>query len=157
MSIENLYNQNLNYVDIPVLARYYFNLRSFKPYLEGGINGRFLLNSMEKSDAFGRYWFTNSTGSDKILATFLTDFEYFGFLIGGGACYDFNKFSLRLDVRYNHYLENSGASSEFDDITGYDDIGPGEKFHYTDDINLVTMKCVQISVGFLYNLSYKVF
>ena len=78
-------------------------------------------------------------------------------LLGGGACYDFNKLSIRLDVRYNHYLENPGASSRFDDITGYDDIGPGEKFHYTDDINLVNMKCVQISVGFLYNLSYKVF
>ena len=52
MSISNIYNQNLDYIDIPVLARYYFNLRSFKPYLEGGINGRFLINSMEKSDDF---------------------------------------------------------------------------------------------------------
>ena len=80
-------------------ARYYFKLKSFRPYLQGGITGRLLLNSMEKSDDFGRYWFTNASGSDKILTTFLTDFENFGILAGGGACYDFTKFSIRLDVK----------------------------------------------------------
>ena len=135
----------------------YFDLRSLRTYLEAGISGRLLLNEMEKSDDFGRYWFTNSSNSDKILTTFLTDFEYFGFLIGGGASYEFNKFSLRFNVRYNYFLKNSGASSKFDDVVGYDDIGPDEKFYYTDDTNLINLKHVQVSVGFLYNLSYKVF
>jgi len=155
--VNYLYNQNITWVEIPVIAKYYFNLKSFRPYVEGGITGRFLLNSMEKSDTYGRYWFTNSSNSDNILTTFLTDFEYFGILLGGGACYDFNKFSLRLDIRYNYYLKNSSVSSEFDNVGGYDDIGSGEKFHYTDDINLINMSCLQISVGFLYNLRYKVF
>jgi hypothetical protein len=156
-SVKYLYNQDITSVEIPVIAKYYFNIKSLRPYVEAGVNGRFLLNSMEKSDTYGRYWFTNSSGSDKILTSFLTDFENFGFLFGGGACYDFSKFSLKLDIRYNYYLNNSGASSKFDDINGYEDIGSDEKFHYTDDINLLNMKSLQVSFGFLYNLSYKVF
>jgi hypothetical protein len=156
-SFKNLYNQKITLVEVPVLAKYYFNLKSFRPYLEGGITGRLLINSMEKSGTYGRYWFTNSSNSDKILTTFLADFENFGILLGGGACYDFSKFSIRLGFRYNYYLKDSGTSSDFDNVSGYDDIGPGEKFHYTDDINLVNLKHMQVSVGVLYNLSYKVF
>lgn len=156
-SFKNLYNQKISWIEVPVSAKYYFNLKSFRPYLEGGISGRLLINSMEKSGTYGRYWFTTSSNSDKILTTFLGDFENFGILLGGGACYDFSKFSIRLGFRYNYYLKNSGTSSDFDNVTGYDDIGAGEKFHYTDDINLVNLKLVQISIGFLYNLSYKVF
>lgn len=152
-----IYDQKMIWVEIPVLARYYFKIKSFKPYLEAGINGRLLLNSMEKSDAFGRYWFTNSSNSNKILATFITDFENFGILAGGGISYDINKFSLRMDFRYNHYLRNSGISSKFDNVDEYDDIGPDERFHYTDDINLLNLKYFQMSIGFLYNFSYKVF
>jgi hypothetical protein len=156
-AVEYLYNQKLNWLEIQVIARYNFKLKSFAPYLEGGISGRILLNSMEKSGNFGRYWFTSSSNSDKILTTFLEDFENFGILLGGGACYDFNKFSIRLDVRYNYYLKNSGSSSNFDNVKGYDDIGSGEKFHYTDDVSLVNLKQLQFSIGFLYNLSYKVY
>ena len=160
LSYQNMqyrYDQKITWAEVPVIARYYFNLKSFRPYLEGGITGRLLLNSMEKSGAFGRYWFTNSSNSDKILTTVITDVENIGILLGGGACYDFNKFSLRLDIRYNHYLKNSGSSSKFDNVAGYDDIAPNEKFHYTDDINLVNLRHLQVSVGFLYNLNYKVF
>ena len=157
LSVKYLYNQDITWVEIPVLAKYYFDFKSFRPYVEGGFTGRFLLNAMEKSDDYGRYWFTNSSNSDKILTTFLTDFEYFGILFGGGASYNFKKFSLGLDIRYNYYLKNSTAYSEFDDVVGYDDIGPDEKFYYTDDINLLNMKCLQISIGIQFNLSYKVF
>lgn len=156
-TVKNLYDQKINWIEVPVSVKYFFNLKSFKPYLEAGVTGRLLINSMEKSGTFGRYWFTNSSNSDKILTTFLTDFENFGLHAGGGACYDFSKFSIRLGIRYNYYLKNSGISSNFDNVTGYDDIGPGEKFHYTDDINLVNLTNLQLSVGILYNLSYKVF
>jgi hypothetical protein len=157
LSVKYLYNQDITWVEIPVIAKYYFDFNSFRPYLEGGITGRFLLNEMEISDDYGRYWFTNSSNSDKILATFLTDFEYIGILLGGGANYNFNKFSLRLDLRYNYYLKNLTVSSKFDNVGGYEDIGPDEKFYYTDDINLLNVNCLQVSIGFLYNLSYKVF
>jgi hypothetical protein len=151
------YDQTITWVEVPVLARYYFPIKFFKPYLEAGISGRLFLNSMKKSADFGRYWFTKSSASDKILTTFLTDFENFGILAGGGICYDLKKFSIRLDARYNYYLKNSTVSANFADVDGYVNIGPGEEFHYTDDINLVSLKLVQISIGFLYNLSYKVF
>jgi hypothetical protein len=158
LSSQYQYDQSIRYVEIPVLVRHYFSSESsFKPYLEGGLEGKISLNNMEKSDLYGRYWFTKSSNSDHILTTFLTDIEYFGLVIGGGVGYDLKKFNLRLDLRYNHYLKSSARSSKFDNVTGYDDISPDEKFHYTDDINLINMKNLQISLGFLYNLSYKVF
>ena len=112
---------------------------------------------MESSDLFGRYWFTESEAKDKILATFLTDFENFGILAGAGVCYDLKNISLRLDIRYNQNIKNSGIVSNFDAVAGYDDIGPEQKFHYTDDISLVGMQALQFSVGVMYNLSYKIF
>jgi len=158
LSSQYQYDQSIRYVEIPVLARYYFSANSsLNPYLEGGISGKILLNNMEKSNVYGRYWFTKSSNSDHILTTFLTDFEYFGLVLGGGLGYDLKKINFRLDLRYNHYLKSSARSSKFDNITGYDDISPDEKFHYTDDINLINMKNIQISVGILYNISYKVF
>lgn len=155
--VQYLYKQKVTSIEIPVLARYNFRFKSLMPYIEAGITGRISLNSMENSEMYGRYWFTNSANSNKILTTFVTDFENFGFLFGGGICYDLNKINLRMNVRYNHFLENSAESSKFDDVNGYEDIGPGERFYYTDDINLLNVKYIQISIGFLYNLSYKVF
>jgi outer membrane protein W len=158
LSNQYQYDQSIRYVEIPVLARYYFSANSsLKPYLEGGISGKISLNKMEKSDTYGRYWFTKSSNSDHILTTFLTDMEYFGLVIGGGVGYDLKKINISLDFRYNHYFKSSIRSSKFDNITRYDDISTDEKFHYTDDINLISMKNIQISIGLLYNLNYKVF
>jgi outer membrane protein W len=157
-STQYQYNQSLTCMEIPVLAKYYFSIKSpFKPYLQGGVSGRISLNNMENSDAYGRYWFTKSSNSDKILTTFLTDFEYFGLILGGGVGYDLKKLNIRLDVRYNHYFKNSGLYSKFDAIAGYEDIPDTERFHFTDDINLISMKNIQISIGLFYNLNYKVF
>ncbi|MCX6254213.1 MAG: outer membrane beta-barrel protein [Bacteroidia bacterium] len=155
---QNQYDESLTWVEIPVLTRYYFSTNSsFKPYLQGGVSGKFSLYAMEKSDVYGKYWFTKSSSSDKILTTFLTDIEQVGLVLGGGVGYDLKKFNIRLDFRYNHNFKNSNLNSKFNSITGYDDIDSGEKFHYTDDINLVSLKDIQISIGFLYNLNYKVF
>jgi opacity protein-like surface antigen len=156
-SSKNQYNQSIRYAEIPVIVRYYFKGGSVKPYLEGGAVGRISLNKIEKSDVYGRYWFTNSSNSDKILTTFLTDFEQVGLVLGGGLGYDMKKINLTLDFRYNHSFKSSGEVSKFDNVAGFGDITPDEKFHYTDDINLINMKNIQISIGVLYNLSYKVF
>jgi hypothetical protein len=151
------YNQSIRYAEIPIVIRYYFTNSSFKPYLEGGVTGRISLNNTKKSDVYGRYWFTKSSNSDKILTTFLTDIEQVGLVLGGGVGYDLKKFNISLDFRYNHSFKSSGRSSKFDNITGYDDISADEKFHYTDDINLISVKNIQISIGLLYNINYKVF
>lgn len=154
---ENIYNQKITWIEIPVIARYYFDLGALKPYLSAGLAGRFSLYTRESSDLFGKYWFTESEAGDKILTTFLTDFENFGILGGAGICYDLKNFSIRLDICYNQNLRNSTIISNFDSVVGYDDVGPEQKFHYTDDINLVGMQALQVSVGVMYNLSYKIF
>jgi hypothetical protein len=152
------YDQSLNYIEIPVLARYYFFAKSsFKPFLQAGVSGKISLNKMEKSDKYGKYWLTQSYNSDKILTTFLTDYEHFALLLGGGVEYDLKNVNIRLDFRYNHSFKNSVSSSKFNTISGYDDFTNHEKFYYTDDINLISLKNIQISIGLLYNLSYKVF
>jgi len=151
------YDQSIRYAEIPIVIKYYFTNSSFKPFLEGGVTGRISLNNTKKSDVYGRYWYTKSSNSDKILTTFLTDIENVGLVLGGGVGYDLKKFNISLDFRYNHSFKSSGRSSKFDNITGYSDISTDEKFHYTDDINLIDLKNVQISIGILYNLSYKVF
>jgi opacity protein-like surface antigen len=157
-SSQNRYDESIIRVEIPVLARYYFPTKSFfKPYLQGGVSGRISLNRMESSAVYGKYWFTKSSNSDKILTTFLTDIEQVGLVIGGGVGYDLKKFNISLDFRYNHSFKNSSQSAKFDSVTGYADIPSDEKFHYTDDINLISMKNIQISIGLLYNLNYKVF
>lgn len=150
------YDQSIKYLEIPVIIRYYLTTSHLKPYLQGGITGRISLNNMESSDTYGRYWFTESSNSNKILTTFLTDYEQVGLVLGGGLGYDMKKINLVLDFRYNYNLKSS-ESSNFDNVNGYDDISTDEKFYYTDDINLIKMKNIQISIGILYNLKYKVF
>lgn len=154
---EYIYDQSFKYVEIPVIIKYYFSTGHFKPYLQGGLTGRISLNNIKKSDTYGRYWFTNSSNSEKILTTFMTDFEQAGLLLGGGIGYDMKKINLVLDFRYNHNFKSSKEISKFDNIAGYDAISSDEKFYYTDDISLINIRNIQISIGFLYNLKYKVY
>lgn len=158
LGVQYKYDQSITYVEIPVLAKYHFVINSsFKPYLQGGVSGKFLLTASEKSDVYGKYWLTKSSNTENVLATFLTDIENIGFVIGGGVGYNLKNSSIRLDFRYIHNFESSSRSSKFDDITGYDDIPVSENFQYTNDINLINLKNIQISIGFVYNLKYKVF
>ena len=150
------YDQSIKYAQFPIVIKYYFTNGIVKPFVLGGAVGRISLNNIEKSETYGRYWFTESSNSDKILTTFPTDIEQVGLVLGGGIGCDFKKVNLRFDFRYNHNFK-SGKTSEFDTISGYDDISPDEKFHYTDDINLIGLKYIQISIGLLYNLKYKVY
>jgi opacity protein-like surface antigen len=155
---ENQYDESINYLEIPVLARYNFSTSSsVKPYLQGGITGKFSLNDISKSDDYGKCWFTKSSGSEYILATFLTDIENIGLTLGGGVGYNLKNSGIRLDLRYIHNFKSSGRSSKFDNLTGYDDIPGTEDFSYTDDINLINLKNMQISLGYYYNLKYRVF
>lgn len=154
----NKYDQSIACIEIPVLVKYNFNTgSSFRPYLQGGISGRFSLNDIDKSEDFGKSWYTNSSNSEFILATFLTDIENIGLVVGGGVGYNLKSSSIRLDLRYIHNFKSSGRSSKFDDISVYDDIPSTEKFSYTNDINLINLKNVQISLGYFYNLKYRVF
>jgi len=152
------YKQKITYIEIPVLARYYFAPNSsFKSYVQGGISGQFSLYKKEKSDDFGNYWLTEDPNSNNILVTFRTDMENIGFVMGGGVSYNLKKISIRADIRYTHHLNSSSRLSKFDDINGYEDIPSSEKFGYTNDINLITVNDLQISLGLVYYLNYKVF
>jgi len=157
---EQQYDQSISYIEIPVLARYYFNTKGhLKPYIQGGLSGKFSLYAREKSDDYGRYWLTKSSkyDSEMILASFITDMENVGLAVGGGLSYNLKNSSIRLDVRYIHNFKSSGRISKFDDISGYEDIPEGEDFSYTNDINLIHLKNAQISLGYFYNLKYRVF
>jgi outer membrane protein W len=157
-----LYEQKITYIEIPVMVKYYIPLNgAMKPYLQGGVSGKFDLYQREKSEEFGNYWFTESSDSDNILATFVTSLENLGIAVGAGITYDLKNFNLGLDVRYAHHLKSEQKLAKFDDILDYDDIpslGPdSEPFGYTNDINLITLSDLQISLVISYNLKYRVF
>jgi hypothetical protein len=151
------YHQSIKSIEIPLIGRYYLTCNRFRPYLAGGIDGRFFINSSDKSSTYGKYWLSNDSGGDKILTTFISDFEYLKIVAGAGAIYDLKKYSFRLDVKYNQSLNNKSMISRFDNIGGYSDISPTEKFYYTDNINLISYRNLSISFGLIYNLRYKVF
>lgn len=157
---EQQYDQSLTYIEIPALVKYCFNTSgNLKPYLEGGLAGKFSLYVREKSEDYGRYWLTESIESDSkmILASFITDVENVGLAVGGGLSYNLKNSSIRLDLRYIHNFKSPGRISKFDDISGYEDIPAEEDFSYTNDINLIHVKNLQVSLGYFYNLKYRVF
>ena len=107
--INHQYDQSIACIEIPVLVKYNFNTgSSFRPYLQGGISGRFSLNSVDKSEDYGKSWYTKATDSEYILATFLTDIENIGLVVGGGVGYNLKSSSIRLDLRYIHNFKSSG-------------------------------------------------
>jgi len=151
------FDQNITFLEFPVFIKYSFvSNRSIDPYFQAGLNVKFMISGSNKSDTYGRYWLTKSSNSDNILATFITDMENFGFLIGGGFDYKLNNSSIRLDLRYIHILGSETRYSKFDGIDLYEDFPASTKI-YSNDISLMNLKNLQISVGFVYNLKYKVF
>lgn len=155
------YDQGISYIEIPVLVKYNFNTAGpLKPYLQAGLEGKFSLVIDYKSEQFGKCWYTTSTssnGSDQILASFLANIEIPGMILGGGFNYQMKSGSLRLDLRYIYNLKNSSQLKEFDAITGYDDIPEEEDFSYTDDITVIHLTNLQVSLGYFLNLKYRVF
>jgi len=149
------YDQKTLYLELPVLCKYYFAPKgALRPYLQGGTTIRVPFYKREKSDEFGKYWFTESSSKEHILATFRTDMENIGLVVGGGISYDLKKISFSADIRYSHFFKSANGLSNFDDINGYEDISPSEPFRYTDDIILITANDLQISLGFAYFLKY---
>jgi len=152
------FNQEITYLEIPILIRYYLPLKgALKPYLHGGVSCRFSLYLRESSEEFGEYWFTESSNSQNILTTFVSDLENLGIAIGGGVSYKLKTISIGADIRYLHHFNSKEKLAKFDDIQGYEDIPSSEPFGYTNDINLITLSDLQISLVVTYNLKYKVF
>lgn len=156
-AVFNQYDQEVNWLEISLSPKYNFYIGQFRPYIKAGISGRFLLNQAEKSDEFGKYWFTNSSTSGTILTTFNSDFNYLGILLGGGTCYNLKKLSLRFDIRYIHYFNDSSVTSNFENGSLFSDVHASEPFHYTDEINIINLRSLQICAGVIYTLKYKVF
>ena len=153
-----MYEQDITYIEVPILVKYYLPLNgALKPYLQLGVSGKFSLYQREDSEEYGKYWFTESSNSDNILATFVTDLESLGIAAGAGVIYNLKNINIGVDIRYAHHLNSNEKLAKFDDIQGYEDIPPSEPFGYTNDINLITLSDLQISLVVSYNLKYKVF
>ena len=153
-----VYEEEITYIEIPFLVKYYLPLiGALKPYLQGGVFGKFDLYKRENSDEFGKYWFSESSDSDKTLATFVSDLENLGIAVGAGAIYKLKSISIGADIRYVHHFDSQNKLAKFDDIQDYEDIPSTEPIAYTNDINLISLSDLQISLVLTYNLRYKVF
>ena len=156
------YEQKITYIEIPVMMKYYFPMKgALKPYVQGGVSGKFDLYQREKSEEFGNYWFTESSDSDNILATFVSSLENLGIAVGGGIIYHLKNINIGADIHYTHHFNSTSKLAKFDDIQDYEDIpsseSDSERFGYTNDINLITLSDLQISFVLTYNLKFRVF
>jgi len=152
------YDLELAYMELPIMIRYrYYNNSSFIPNAYAGALGRYMVTSFNKSDALGNYWRTKADNTNGILSSFLVSTKNFGFLAGAGVDYKLKNSAISVDVRYIFNMTSPGNKSNFDSVSSYDDISNSEEVYFTDHIGLISVSCLQISLGYRYFLTYKVF
>jgi len=157
-SIEHNYDQELAFIEFPVLLRYrYHTNNAFVPTAYVGALGRIMLINMEESDELGNYWLTASSNTNGILSCFLISTNKLGIFAGGGVDFKLKNSAIGLDIRYVFNPTNPGHKSRFDSVTSYDDISSSENVYFTDHIGLVTLSKLQITLGYRYFLNYRVF
>ena len=157
-SFEHVYDQEMAFIEIPVLVKYrYHNKSLFVPSVYAGALGRIMVTPFDKSEDLGNYWLTKATNSNGILSCFMISTKSMGLFGGAGLDFSFGKNSIGLDIRYVYNMTSSGNKSKFDSVNSFDDIASTEDVYYTDHIGLITMSNLQISLGYRYFLNFKVF
>jgi hypothetical protein len=143
--------QNVAYLDWPLLAKYEFPSASFKPYLQLGIYSSMLLDATKRVDVSGvdhASGGTNNFQNEPIIigATDLFARYHWGFTGGAGLYYPIGNIRLNLDLMYRYGMSNI-ASTEH--RYGSDRLsGVGDSL---DDMNL---RSLSLSVGCLFPLRF---
>ena len=151
------YKLEFAFIEVPVLIKYrYYNKSSFIPHASAGAAGRYMVTSFEKSDDLGNYWLTQDEETNGILSSFLISSKTLGILAGCGVDYQIKNSAITFDVRYVFNMTSSASKSNFDPVSSYDDISNTERVYFTDHIGLITVSCLQVSLGFKYYLNFKV-
>jgi hypothetical protein len=134
------YKEDLNYIDIPIAAKYYFLKGSFQPFVQAGVNFSFLnsaLGELSRDDI-----------NDIIDRTPQRNTFYVGYFGGVGLAYMFKEFSVQAGFNYLWVPENLNKEG-----TRYDNLDAVFKYYYLD--NDFTMNNMVLNLGFTYTLAYK--
>ena len=143
--------QNMNYFDLPVLAKYEKMYNKFSPYVQGGIYTSFLVDANKAVDVSGTDFasggenqFRNETiivGAKDLFAK-----KHWGLLGGIGVYYNQGNVRFNLDVMYRYSLSNiASAKNRYgsDRLSGVGDT--------MDDMRL---KSIAITAGCLFPLRF---
>ncbi len=142
------YQQSLSYFEIPVVLRLQlFPYKKIKPFVEGGIFAKSLLNSNRKTTE------QQNPLSELPLNTAYGSWDM-GFAVGGGVGYFMKKSCIKANARMlwgiddvineNNRLINNGLVSTF-------------VYGYYDDMSDPRLNNVQISLSYYYYLTHRVF
>ncbi len=134
------YKEDLNFIDIPIAAKYYFLKGKLQPFMLAGVNLSFLNSALgqlsrdEEKDIIDRKPQRNSF--------------YLGYSGGLGLSYSFKELSLQVGVNYLWTPQNLNKEG-----TRYDNLDAVFKYYYLD--NDFSMNNILINIGFTYALGYK--
>ncbi len=134
------YIEKLNYLDIPISAKYYFFKKHLQPYVEAGFDFSFLTSSKSTT--------TLASEQDDVDRTTLRNTFKMGYWGAIGCNYKYNSFLFFLDVRYIYFQGQVNKTG-----TRYSDPTNLWKYYYVDDD--FGMNVIQINIGTSYILKYK--
>ena len=134
------YEEDLSYLEIPLLAKYYFLKSNLQPYVQLGANFSYL------NSALGEL--TRDDVNDIVNREPQRNNFYVGLIGGLGLSYTAKGFGFQLGVNYLYNPKNVNREG-----TRYDNLNTVFKYYYVD--NDFTMDDLQINVGVTYALKYK--
>lgn len=134
------YNENINFIDIPIGAKFYLLKSKFQPFVSTGINFSFL------NSALGEL--SRDEISDIINRKPQRNQFYVGYFIGTGLSYSYKEWSLLCGINYLATPRNINKEG-----TRYNNSDAVFKYYYLD--NDFNINNTSIYIGLSYALSYK--
>lgn len=151
LTLDYRQEQNMNYFDLPILAKYEKMFNKFSPYIQGGIYTSVLIDANKSVDVSGtdlasggKNEFKNETiivGAKDLFAK-----NHWGLLGGIGAYYNQGNVRFNLDIMYRYSLSNIASVKNrygSDRLSGVGDT--------MDDMRL---KSIAITAGCLFPLRF---
>jgi hypothetical protein len=143
--------QNLEYFDFPVLAKYEKMFNKFSPYLQAGIYSSIRLNATKSVDVLGTDYASGGVNQfqDKTIIVGAKDLfakNHWGLLGGVGVYYNLGNVRLNFDIQYKKGMSNiTSAKNRYsnDQLSGVGDT--------LDDMRL---NSVMISLGSIFPLRF---
>jgi hypothetical protein len=143
--------QNIDYFDLPVIAKYEMMFNKFSPYIQGGLYSSFLINATKSVDVSGIDYASGGTNEfrNEIIIVGASDLfarKHWGLIGGVGLYYNQGNVRFNLDIMYKHGMSNiTSTKNRFgsDRLSGVGDA--------MDDMQLSS---VSIAAGCLFPLRF---
>jgi hypothetical protein len=143
--------QNIDYFDLPVLAKYEKMFNKFSPYIQGGVYYSFLANATKSVEVSGTDYASGGMDDFRnetiiVGATDLFARRHWGFVGGAGVYFNQGNVRFNLDIQYRLGMSNIASTEnrfESDRLSGVGDT--------LDDMKL---RSASLSLGCLFPLRF---